>query len=538
VQEDIMRSTTRLKLVMGAVLAVTGLLVFYPYLRSELAPTPAEASDRNPAWLGVNLQDLTPDLREGLHIDRRVRGALVTSVTAGSPADRAGIRSEDVITELDGRRVGSVDDVLSEMRSLEAGQKVLVVVNRGGSSRGLSAVLADRDRRWMDSRDESRDSDREVRRYYSRGGSKDRDWRKPRIYFDEKPRGDRDSGDRDEARAPKSRSRRDRAWEDDDRAPEIVWHDRDGERHVLRFRSEDGKRRVIILGGDDEDEIAPEPPEAPVAPEPPRAPRAERPRVHVFRGHDDGERSERGFLGVSTMSLGEQLADYFGVHEDEGVLVTRVEEDSPADRAGFRAGDVILSVEGESISSPSELRRAIRDHHPEDTVAIEVVRRGDRRTLRATLGDASDYGALDLEGAFPGPLGIEIPPIHIEGLENLKLPDLEDLDLPDIEINGRDFNQQYMKDLRRQLREESRRLREELRKIKGDVRRQIREDRSGLREEGEARRAALESARGALRESKEAQREALRQSREALERARKAMEADRRARNRRADGTI
>ena len=204
-----MRSTIRLKLVVGAVLAVAGLLVAYPYLRSELFPPSAEASDRNPAWLGVNLQDLTPQLRDALHVDRRVRGALVTSVTAGSPADRAGLRSEDVITEFDGRRVESVNDVISAVRALEPGEKALAVVNRNGSSRGLSVELAGRGARWMESGDEPRGADREVRRFFSGDDARSGDWKKPRVYFERDPRLDEpESGDREDGDAPEAPSHR------------------------------------------------------------------------------------------------------------------------------------------------------------------------------------------------------------------------------------------------------------------------------------------------------------------------------------------
>ena len=507
-----MRSTIHIKLVVGAVLAVAGLLVAYPYLRGELFPPSAEASDRDPAWLGVNLQNLTPSLRDALHVDRRVRGALVTSVTADSPADRAGLRSEDVITELDGHRVESVNDVVSAVRALEPGEKALVVVNRNGSSRGLSVELAGRGERWMESGEAPRGSDREVRRYFSGDDTKGRDWKKPRVYFERAPRADEpDSGDREDEDAPEAPSHRWHARGDDEygEAPEIVWHDKDGGDHVLRFRAKDGGHRVIVLGDDDDDAVSvpkadrdrrviilgDDDDDAPEAPRAPRAPRAEgppRPRVHVFRG--EGERSERGFLGVSTLALSDQLADYFKAPRDRGVLVTGVEHDSPADRAGIEAGDVILSVEDDPISDPGELRRAIRDRRPEATVEIGIIRRGERRTLRATLDEAPDFGSLDWEGTGPGRFRVEIPRIHLEGLRNLGIPELEnfelpDIDIPDIEIDGSDFNQEDLDELRDHLREQGHQLRDQLRKMGRDIGREMREDHSTLQERREAHRS-------------------------------------------------
>jgi membrane-associated protease RseP (regulator of RpoE activity) len=106
------------------------------------------------------------------------------------------------------------------------------------------------------------------------------------------------------------------------------------------------------------------------------------------------DEGHRGYLGVSTIELGEQLADYFGVHGDGGVLVTEVAKDSPAETAGLKAGDIILSVENSKISDPADLMRLIRAHDPEDKVDVTVQRRGQAQTLHAKLGESKDLGAF------------------------------------------------------------------------------------------------------------------------------------------------
>jgi membrane-associated protease RseP (regulator of RpoE activity) len=264
--------------------------------------------------------------------------------------------------------------------------------------------------------------------------------------------------------------------------------------------------------------------------------------------HGEGERSERGFLGVSTQALSDQLADYFEAPRDRGVLVTRVERDSPADRAGIEAGDVILSVEDDPISSPGELRRAIRDRRPEATVEIGILRRGERRAVRATLGEVPDLGSLDWEGTGPGRFRVEIPRIHLEGLRTLGIPELEnfelpDIDIPEIDIEGSGLDRQEMNELRDQLREHGHQLRDQLRKMGRDIGRQMRDDHSTLRERREAHREAMReairAAEGALDDTGEARHRALELSREAMERAREAMEADRLKHGRGSDaGTI
>ncbi len=120
-----------------------------------------------------------------------------------------------------------------------------------------------------------------------------------------------------------------------------------------------------------------------------------------------------GFLGVQSMELG-QLAGYFGVAKGEGVLVTEVVGDGPAEEAGLQAGDVILALGDEAVGDPEDLRKAVRGREPGEAVAVRILRRGERSTVTVKLGEASDMG--DAEMFFLGPDDVhvtipEIPPI-------------------------------------------------------------------------------------------------------------------------------
>lgn len=92
----------------------------------------------------------------------------------------------------------------------------------------------------------------------------------------------------------------------------------------------------------------------------------------------------RGRLGVQVENLSDQLAEYFGA-SDGGVLVVGVTADSPAARAGLKAGDVITKVNGEAVKGPGDLIEALGDVKDDGAVALEIVR--DRRTtsLKATI---------------------------------------------------------------------------------------------------------------------------------------------------------
>jgi Do/DeqQ family serine protease len=91
--------------------------------------------------LGASAQDLTPELAAAFGFAENLRGAVVTQVTAGSPAERAGLRSGDVIIAIDGRAVRNADDVRNRIGLLRVGQKVALQVMRNGKSRTLHAVI-------------------------------------------------------------------------------------------------------------------------------------------------------------------------------------------------------------------------------------------------------------------------------------------------------------------------------------------------------------------------------------------------------------
>ena len=83
------------------------------------------------------------------------------------------------------------------------------------------------------------------------------------------------------------------------------------------------------------------------------------------------------------MQLTKQLADYFGVADGQGVLVTAVTDDSPAAKAGVKAGDVITAIDGEKIDGAGDLSRAINKKKDGD-VTLTVIRNKNQRTINVT----------------------------------------------------------------------------------------------------------------------------------------------------------
>jgi len=90
--------------------------------------------------LGAQAQDLTPDLAQAFGLSAQ-RGAVVTQVTPGSPADKAGLKSGDIITHLNGRPVRDASDVRNVIGLLRIGQKVEMQVMRNGKPHTLRAMV-------------------------------------------------------------------------------------------------------------------------------------------------------------------------------------------------------------------------------------------------------------------------------------------------------------------------------------------------------------------------------------------------------------
>lgn len=93
-------------------------------------------------------------------------------------------------------------------------------------------------------------------------------------------------------------------------------------------------------------------------------------------------------LGVEAEALGEQLGGYFGVKE--GVLVRAVLDNSPAQKAGVKAGDVITKVDGAAVTGPGELSNAVRMASAKKTYTLEVMRDRKPVTLSITVEDRSE----------------------------------------------------------------------------------------------------------------------------------------------------
>jgi serine protease Do len=93
----------------------------------------------------------------------------------------------------------------------------------------------------------------------------------------------------------------------------------------------------------------------------------------------------RGYLGVQIQEIDYEIAKSLGLKEVAGALIADVVEDTPADKAGLKTGDVVLKVDGKKIHTSSELRNTISAHRPGDKVTLMLLRGGKEKNIDVIL---------------------------------------------------------------------------------------------------------------------------------------------------------
>jgi serine protease Do len=126
-------------------------------------------------------------------------------------------------------------------------------------------------------------------------------------------------------------------------------------------------------GDGDESDLTLEIPPMPEMPEIPEMP-------ELARGFGS---MRSGMLGIECQSLGSQLAAFFGVKQ--GVLARAITKDSPAEKAGMRAGDVIVKVDGQAVAGTHEIASLVRAARSKHTFPVVVVRDKKEVTLTVTV---------------------------------------------------------------------------------------------------------------------------------------------------------
>jgi serine protease Do len=119
----------------------------------------------------------------------------------------------------------------------------------------------------------------------------------------------------------------------------------------------------------------------------------------------------RGWLGVKIQTVTDDIAETLGLPENRGALIAAVTPDSPASKAGLEAGDVIMKFDNKDVTTMRGLPRIVAQAPIGKAVDVELLRKGQRKTLQVTVGRLEDEddndgdvnkGSGEESGAPPG----------------------------------------------------------------------------------------------------------------------------------------
>lgn len=307
-------------------------------LLADMAQEPQEPGARSfsffidgRAFLGVGTEDITKENMAHYGM-REVRGVGVTEVSKDSPAEKAGLRKDDVIVRFDGESVTSVRKLTRLVNESSPDQTVHITVVRGGAEQELTATLGKHNMN--------------------------------NVFGSNFPR--------------------------------------------------------VLRGGDNDDSVR-------VFPNgnwPPTLGGGDGPFIWTLGANRT--------IGVSTQTLSKQLADYFGV-KDGGALISSVYENTPASRAGLKAGDVITAIDGEKVASPGDITRILNKKETGD-VSLTIIRDHNSRTVTLTPEKNSNQGLVNPRSI--GTRRIAIPAIEIPNIPeiNIQVPRIAVPAIPPIDI--------------------------------------------------------------------------------------------------------
>ena len=150
-----------------------------------------------------------------------------------------------------------------------------------------------------------------------------------------------------------------------------------------------------------------------------------------------GKKVTRGWIGVGIQDVEENTAKALGLKEAKGALVGSVMEGEPASKAGMKAGDIIVSVDGTAIEDAAALLRLIADKAPGSKAAIAVWRDGKTTALSVTLGErktsqSGEQSDKDPKQKNEGLLGISVRSLTDEERRDLKIEKNEGLVITDV----------------------------------------------------------------------------------------------------------
>ncbi|MBI5287094.1 MAG: PDZ domain-containing protein, partial [Deltaproteobacteria bacterium] len=139
-------------------------------------------------------------------------------------------------------------------------------------------------------------------------------------------------------------------------------------------------------------------------------------------------RVTRGWIGVSIQDVTPELAQSFSLKDRRGALVSSVNKDDPADKAGIKSGDIIVEFDGKEIREVNDLPRTVASTLPGKTVKVKVIRDGKEKVITVTVGEMKEDISVAREEKEVTPekkLGLTVQVITPEMARRLGLKDTD-----------------------------------------------------------------------------------------------------------------
>jgi membrane-associated protease RseP (regulator of RpoE activity) len=228
----------------------------------------------------------------------------------------------------------------------------------------------------------------------------------------------------------------------------------------------------------------------PKIPAVPAMPDFDMPAVSVVMVHS----SLRSGLTVENITL--QLGEFFGIKDGNGVLVRSVEKGSRGEKAGFRAGDVVVKVNSQSVHDTSDFSHALRSTSGA-AAAVTVMREKREQNLTLTLPEKKDSGSLIEDSFDEGESTAEM-----EQAFNVAGEELAEMSPAIMEEVERAWNStdEDAKERLRERREEMQERKKELEERQKEIQNELRDQARERQQESKDRRKELEERRQELRE--------------------------------------
>ena len=147
----------------------------------------------------------------------------------------------------------------------------------------------------------------------------------------------------------------------------------------------------------------------------------------------------RGYVGVYLDEITSDMVEFFELESKEGVLITNVRVESPAEKAKIKRGDVIVGFDGEKISDVNQFRMLAAEAVPGDKIDVVLIREGKKKTIKLEVGERGTETAGssiedDAEDISPLFLGVGLQSLQDEYRDALELPnDVDGVIITDVQ---------------------------------------------------------------------------------------------------------